>query len=294
MPPRLSDGITMHRTFASLFFVMLLLLGGCAKKNLPVTEVAPTPKGVLLEDLTWIEAEGKLRPDTVVVLPLGAASKEHGPHLLLKNDLLLAEYFKRRIVVETNVVVAPTINYHYYPAFVEYPGSTTLRLETARDMVVDIVKSIAAYGPQRFYVLNTGVSTVKALKPAAEKLAEEGILLRYTNLSDTLGPIEKQVAKQEGGTHADEIETSMMLVIAPETVNMAKAVKDYDSSGKPGLSRRKDGPKGYSPTGIFGDPTLATREKGKIVVEAMVQGLLAEIEATRVARLPERKTTTSP
>ena len=47
-------------------------------------------QGVLLEDLTWIEAEKVLRAETVVVIPLGAASKEHGPHLKLKNDLILA------------------------------------------------------------------------------------------------------------------------------------------------------------------------------------------------------------
>ena len=51
-------------------------------------------QGVLLEDLTWIEAEKVLRPETVVVIPLGAASKEHGPHLKLKNDLILANDLK--------------------------------------------------------------------------------------------------------------------------------------------------------------------------------------------------------
>ncbi len=95
-------------------------------------------KGILLEDLTWIEAEKVLTRDTVVVIPLGAAAKEHGPHLKLKNDWLIAEYLKRRVLEQSNVVIAPTVNYHFYPAFVEYPGSTTLRLETGRDLIVDI------------------------------------------------------------------------------------------------------------------------------------------------------------
>ena len=56
-----------------------------------------TTQGVLLEDLTWIEAEKVLRPETVVVIPLGAASKEHGPHLKLKNDLILANDLKERV-----------------------------------------------------------------------------------------------------------------------------------------------------------------------------------------------------
>src|SRR5262249_11103735 len=49
-------------------------------------------RGVLLEDLTWLQAEKVLKPDTIVVIPIGAASKEHGPHLKLKNDWLMAEY----------------------------------------------------------------------------------------------------------------------------------------------------------------------------------------------------------
>ena len=74
-------------------------------------------KGVLLEDLTWVEAEKVLKPDTVMVIPIGAESKEHGPHLKLRNDFVMAEYFKKRILERADVVVAPTVNYHYYPAF---------------------------------------------------------------------------------------------------------------------------------------------------------------------------------
>ena len=73
---------------------------------------APT-KGTLLDDLTWVEAEHILKEDTVVVIPLGAQSKEHGPHLRLKNDFIQAEYLKKRVLSKANVVVAPTINYTY-------------------------------------------------------------------------------------------------------------------------------------------------------------------------------------
>ena len=58
---------------------------------------AAKQKAILLEDLTWQEAEACLRPETIVVIPIGAASKEHGPHLKLKNDWLLAEYFKAEV-----------------------------------------------------------------------------------------------------------------------------------------------------------------------------------------------------
>ena len=249
---------------------------------------AAKPAGILLEDLSWIEAEKVLTPETVVVIPLGAQSKEHGPHLKLKNDFILAEYLKNRILQRSRVVVAPTINYSFYPAFVEYPGSTSLTLETARDVVVEICRGLSRFGPRRFYVLNTGVSTVRALQPALEALAAEGILLGYTDLGKTLGPIEKQLCKQEGGTHADELETSMILFMEPSAVDMSKAVKDYRPSGKGGLTRDPNGAGTYSPSGIWGDPTLATREKGSAAVEAWVEAIGKEIEQLRSASLPGR------
>jgi creatinine amidohydrolase len=233
-------------------------------------------KGILLEDLTWQEAEKVLTPATVVVIPIGAESKEHGPHLKLKNDWLLAEYFTRQVLQSADVVVAPTVNYHYYPAFTEYPGSTTLRIETARDLMVDICRSLARYGPRKFYALNTGVSTIRALKLSTAILAADGITLRYTDILQASAAVEKEVKQQEGGTHADEMETSMMLFIAPETVDMRKAVKDYHPGPSP-LTRDPKGPGTYSASGIYGDATLATRAKGEKLVAAITAFILSEI-----------------
>jgi creatinine amidohydrolase len=244
------------------------------------------PRGILLEDLSWLEAQKVLRPETVVVIPLGAESKEHGPHLKLKNDFLMAEYFKRVVLDRADVVVAPTLNYGYYPAFLEYPGSTSLRLETSRDMVVDICRTLSRYGPKRFYVLNTGVSTMNALRPAAEILAMDGMVMRFTNILTISEAAEKLVRQSEGGTHADEIETSIMLYIAPDSVDMSKAVKDYHPGPKNGLSRDPKTDATYSASGVFGDATLATRAKGEKIVTAMIDGILGEIEALR--RTPAR------
>jgi creatinine amidohydrolase len=240
---------------------------------------AQAARGVVLADLTWKDAERVLTSATVVVIPLGAQSKEHGPHLRLDNDYQLAEYFRGRVLAAADVVVAPTVNYHFYPAFLEYPGSTHLRFETARDLVVDIVRSLAAHGPKRFYVLNTGVSTVRPLEAAAKLLQAEGLTLAFTNILAVAGPAEAKVKQQERGTHADEIETSMMLYMRPERVDMSKAVKDDSEQGTGGLTRVRGNAGTYSPSGVWGDPTLATREKGQVVVEAMVEGILREIEA---------------
>jgi creatinine amidohydrolase len=242
-------------------------------------------KGILLEQLTWIEAESVLTSNTVVVIPLGAASKEHGPHLRLNNDWTIAEYLKRRVLERADVVVAPTVGYHHYPAFAEYPGSVSLRLETARDLLLDICMSLAAFGPRRFYVLNTGVSTMRALAPAAKALIAHGVLLHYTDIHAAGRNAVEGVQEQEGGTHADEIETSIMLYIAPKSVDMSKAARDYHPGG--GSLTRTWGADGiYSPTGIYGDATLATRSKGQAVTEAMVAGILADIERLRAEGLP--------
>src|SRR5262245_65764498 len=112
----------------------LLFLGAAPVPPGPSPPARPT--GILLEDLTWVEARQRLTPDAPIVTPLGAAAKEHGPHLRLRNDFTMAEYFKRRVLDKEPVIVAPTIDYSFYPAFVEYPGSTSLRFETARDLVV--------------------------------------------------------------------------------------------------------------------------------------------------------------
>lgn len=263
------------------------LLGTSLLGTTPLgAQAQPTaaPRGVVLGDLTWVEAARLLTPDAVVVIPLGAEAKEHGPHLRLDNDLKLAEYYRARVLAASEVIMAPMVNYNFYPAFVEYPGSTHLRLETARDLMVDIVRSLAAYGPRRFYVLNTGISTLRPLAAAAEILRSEGIHFAYTNIGEVAKEAEERVRQQKRGTHADEIETSMMLYMYPDRVDMSKAVKEDPERTAGPLSRKPIEGRTYSPSGVWGDATLATREKGRVVVEATVAGILKEIEVLRTQK----------
>ena len=104
-------------------------------------------------------------------------------------------------------------------------------------------------------------------------------------VDDQHGAIEAEIAEQQGGSHADEIETSLMLVLDPASVDMTKAVKDLHPKAGP-FTRDPTRPGTYSPTGTWGDPTLATRERGERVLEAWVAGLLRDIEALRGAPLP--------
>ena len=237
-------------------------------------------ESVWIENLTWVEAEEALKKHDVVMIPLGARTKEHGPHLPLNNDWIMAEYLAERVAEEVPVAVMPTLQYGYYPSFLEYPGSVSLGLETFKEVLKDICVSINGYGISKFYVLNTGVSTIRGLQPAAEELRELGMEMRYTDILASGARAEEGVSEQEGGTHADEMETSMMLYIKPEIVDMSKAVKDYDPTGGRGLTRDPANTEAkYSPTGIFGDPTLATAEKGRIAVEARVRYIVEELRA---------------
>ena len=206
-----------------LFLAFSVLAGG------PFRTEAPHGGSVALENLTWPEAEKMLKNYTVVLFAVGARTKEHGPHLPLKTDYVMAEYLKDRVAREVPVAVLPTLEYAYYPSFLEYPGSVSIGAETFENTVVDICRSLSRHGIRKFYILNTGISTLPPLQAASEELAKTDVTMRYLNLLETDKQIPPGLLKQEGGTHADEAETSMMLYIAPELVDMSKAVKDYDA-----------------------------------------------------------------
>jgi creatinine amidohydrolase len=248
----------------------------------------PPAPGVRISEIPWTEAEAVLTPERVVVLPLGAGSKEHGPHLPLGNDQVLADYFAGRLLAARPVALLPTLTYGFYPAFLEYPGSVSLSFETQRDVVAEICRSLARYGPRRFYALNTGISTLRPLAETAEVLKAEGILLRFTDLRVAGKKAEDRVRQQAAGTHADEVETSMILYIAPALVRMERAVKD-GSEVRPGPLTRdpKNATGHYSPSGVFGDATLATRAKGEAIVEGVVDDILADVDALLLEGLPE-------
>jgi creatinine amidohydrolase len=199
-------------------------------------------------------------------------------------DAALAEHLTRRAASATPVVVAPMLTYHHYPGFEEYPGSVSLSLDTARNLTVDVVRSLAKHGPRRFYVLATADWSHAALEASAETLARDAILLRYTDVSAHLEPLVRVIQQQEGVGHADEIETSMMLHVDAALVEMSKAEKAFAPPSVPFLlTRRANVPGTYSPSGVWGDPTLATADKGRAVLDALVKGILGDIAALRAA-----------
>jgi creatinine amidohydrolase len=275
-----------------LFLVLFALAAAAAQQ--PATTAPPPAPGVRLSDVTWPDAEQRLKPDTTVVLPLGGGALQHGPHLKLGNDAILVEHLTRRTLDTLDVVVAPTIGYHPAAAFLDYPGSTSVSPNTARDLVADAVRSLAQYGPRRFYVLNVTELAHPSLVENAKLLAAEGILLRFTNASTLLDATSRRIRRQVVGSHADEIETSMMLFVDPGAVDMSRAVREYGPPSVPfQLTRRPRPSATFSASGAWGDPTLASRDKGRELVDALVSGIRADLEDLRRAALPSGTTATA-
>lgn len=247
-------------------------------------------RGVFLEALTWKEAEPLLRADPLVVLPVGAGAKEHGPHLPLGTDRILADYLARRLAERVAAIVMPTVTYGYYPHFTEVPGSTHLEAATFAALVTETILSVRRHGPRRFFVLNTGVSTFPALEVVARDLERRhGLLVGVTRIEELGRSRITGVLQQRAGSHADEHETSLLLAIAPEVVRRGLARAEFPERPRPPAtfvpaSIRVTGDGRVSGGGVYGDPTLATGEKGTIIAEAMVEDLVIAAEALRVVR----------
>jgi creatinine amidohydrolase len=238
----------------------------------------PTP-GIRVADVSWPVVEGRLSRGAVAVLPIGAASKEHGRHLPMATDLVQVEWLVDRLVQQANVVVWPAVSYGYYPAFVDYPGSTSLSEKTFTALVIEILGAIRHAGAQRVLLLNSGISTIGPLEVAIGRSPGFAIL-QLVNVY--AGPhyraCEAELVEQPRGGHADEPETSIMLAIAPEKVDMSQAGDCSGNMIRGHLQRTDPGTPGYSPSGVYGDPTLASAGKGRRLAEAMLADVLAELE----------------
>lgn len=246
-------------------------------------------RGTFLEDLTWVEAEPLLRKDPLMVLPVGAAAKEHGPHLPLGTDRILAEYLARRLAERVPVIVMPAVTYGYYPHFTAIPGSTHVGAGTFGALMTEIILSMHRHGPRRFLVLNTGVSTFPVLEIVARDLEREHrLLIGVTRIGALGGERTAALLGQPRGSHADEHETSLLLAIAPAVVRTDRLAAELpDRPDAPGLfvpvSIRREPGSGYSQTGVYGDATLASAEKGALIAGAMVDDLVAAAERLRTA-----------
>jgi creatinine amidohydrolase len=218
--------------------------------------------GVWLEDLTWLEARARFDGGAVVVVPVGAASKAHGPHLPLKTDALTARALAQKLVERLPVVVAPVVGFGFYPAFTAFAGSQHLSADTFKAMMRELLGGLRAHGVRRIALLNTGVSTEKPLDEVAAELVEVAVL--HMRLLGT--GAEMLFDRPEGG-HADERETSVMLALEPRSVRMDRLAPEGD----------------FAATAATGDASRASAFKGERLLAARVDDMAAAL----VARWPD-------
>jgi creatinine amidohydrolase len=194
-------------------------------------------------------------------------------------DLLQAEWLAAALVQRVEVLVWPTVSYGYYPAFIDYPGSVSLARETFQRLMQEILSDIHRSAARAVLILNTGISTIEPLQAAIDALTEM-MRIELANVYD--GPhcrsVIEAIEEQSSGGHADEIETSILLAIGREYVNLDKAKAWTPANLGVPLSRNDRDSPGYSPAGVWGDPTLASEDKGHRLLSAMLDDLFTTIE----------------
>ncbi|MEZ4522680.1 MAG: creatininase family protein [Thermomicrobiales bacterium] len=216
-----------------------------------------------LMSLSWSEAVADLE---VAVLPMGAASKEHGLHMPNQTDLLTAEALAAAVSERLPVLMLPPLGYGYYPAFVDWPGSMSISPMVYRAVVRDIISCLAGAGFRKIVLLDTGLST----RPVLEIAAREALREHAVRVALTATELGRETAARlfaGEGTHANEDETALMLEIAPEQVDLGPGASELRPSTV--MSRRDpfappafvQGGKMRSETGVFGDPSESHRRE---------------------------------
>jgi creatinine amidohydrolase len=234
-----------------------------------------------IERLTWNEVARRIGDGAPAILPIGAAAKQHGFHLPLNTDRLQAEWLATRIAKPVDALIWPTLTYGHYPAFVEYAGSGSLSAATFEALVHEVAVAILGGGCRKLFVLNTGISTLAPVDRALARLDAGRVKHLWTQGGPRYPRVAKGLAQQGRGSHADELETSLMLALAPDLVDMARAeASPAVTSDTPGpLTPSDQNSPNYSRSGSYGDPTLATSAKGERLLAAMLDDLHEHVAA---------------
>lgn len=231
----------------------------------------------LVSRLSWDKVAARIENGAAAVLPIGAGAKEHGFHLPMNTDQLQADWLAACIASEIDALVWPTLTYGYYPAFVNYAGSLTLSANTFIAVLSELIDGLAGMGVRNILVVDTGIST---LAPVAKAVAGSGPKAKAHHLKVHDGPrynaAVAELCEQENGSHADEMETSRMLALAPDQVDMSRATASPPGKGGgPGpLTPHDSSSMNFSPSGSWGDPTRANREKGEALLTAMAEDVV--------------------
>jgi len=178
-------------------------------------------KSVFLSDMTWPEVGEHIKEGWDMVLIPAGQTEQHGPHLPIKTDYVIAETFAAKIAEATGddpkVVVAPTISYGFsdMPGLIDYPGVFTLSPATLVGVYTDVARSLVRMGFKRIVFIDSHGGNPAFLAQATDIIVRElGVLSLAIHWYTVLAPeVEaKREAPSPGGfIHADEIETSVAM-----------------------------------------------------------------------------------
>jgi creatinine amidohydrolase len=236
--------------------------------------------------MTWDQVAQRIGDGAAAILPIGAGAKQHGFHLPMNTDRIQAEWLAAQIAGRLDCLIWPTVAYGSYPAFVDYAGSISLSAPVFESVIEQIAAGIIGHGCRALFVLDTGVSTQAPVGRALARLGSPDALHLKIHDGPRYRRATEKLAEQSHGSHADELETSLMLALVPQLVDMSRA------EASPALKHEMPGPltlrdtasPNYSRSGSFGDPTLATRAKGEILLAAMVDDMVEQATAFLAAR----------
>jgi creatinine amidohydrolase len=221
---------------------------------------ANTPLG--LDELSWIDAAAHLSRDPRLIIPIGAL-EQHGPHLPLGSNVLIARRVALDLSTQYGVLRAPTM---YYGVNVqserEYAGTASLRQKTMHRAINELLASWEEHDVKEFVLI-----TAHRHEPHLDALATlitSGARVRVVSVWDV--EIGDLLRTQPGHLHACEAETSIMLFLYPELVRMERA-RDFtlpDAEFQRYIRGQLPSPP-EGGAGVVGNPTAATAETGQAI-----------------------------
>ena len=249
----------------------------------------------------------------IAVLPV-AAIEQHGPHLPLSVDTLLADGVVAAALTHlpstAKVLFLPTQCVGFSPEHARFPGTLTLKAETIIRLWTEIGESVAAAGIKKLLLFNAHGGQVSVMDLVARDLRARLDMLVYSASWFNLPLLDADgrdlnegfsAVEQRFGIHGGDIETSMTLALAPALVNMAQA-RDFHSTAQDRsqtfeiLGNGKGAKLGwqmqdYNAAGAVGNAAAASAEKGQALLQAAgssLARLLAEIERLPLSTLVSR------
>lgn len=239
--------------------------------------------GYFISELTYEQCQDIINKDTVVVLPIGGGSKEHGNHLPMGTDYLVADYLAKEVTRRCEVLTLPTLPFAYFPAFIKWKGSVSIDYNHFSDYVKDILLSFVRFGVRKFLIIDNGVSTHIPLKLLALTMNNEyDVKVAVSNCTGLAWETEEALCSQKRGGHGDEGETSCILHLRPDLVHMDKTTEEYSAifphASVNGVEKVYFPNRMCTPCGTNGNSTLATAEKGEAILQAQVDALVAFLQ----------------